>query len=72
MDELTANAALCHDQAERVRALAATEGDKQKRRVMQMICECYYLLHDHLMELDRLQLAPALQGADPAIGPEQP
>lgn len=68
MGELTTSAALCHEQAERARALAAAEGDKQKRRVMLMISEYYYLLHDQMVELDRLQLA--LPGLDPAARSE--
>ena len=53
MDKLLTNAALCHEQAERTRALAIMEMDQTKRRLLFALAEQYYLLHDQLVELNR-------------------
>ena len=66
MDELSSNAALYHDQAERMHALAVKEENRKRQRVMFAIAEHYYLLHDQFTELDRLRPPPALRLAEPA------
>lgn len=53
MDQLLTNATLCHQQADRMRALALAEADKTKRRLLLAVSEHYYLLHDQLVELYR-------------------
>ena len=65
MDEMMSDAVLCHDQAEHIRALALKEKDKDRRRVMLAISECYYLLHDQLVELEQMSV---LSGHDLCVG----
>jgi len=55
MDEVFINARLYHDQAERMHALAVKEGNRKRQQVMFAIAEHYYLLHDRLLELGRME-----------------
>lgn len=66
MDELLNDAVLCHDQAERMHALAVKEENRKRQQVMFAIAEHYYLLHDRFVELGSLRPPPALRLAEPA------
>ena len=58
MEHVNNSAALCHEQADRIRSLALTEGDQTKRRLLFAVAEQYYLLHDQLVELQRYAMRP--------------
>ena len=61
MDDLQTMAALCMKDAELMRTAGLIERDMERRRVMLAIAEHYFLLHDELLELERL-LLPAGPG----------
>jgi hypothetical protein len=54
METVFSNARLCHDQAERIHALATKEPDRTRQRIMFILADQYYLLHDRLVELQKI------------------